>query len=401
LISFVSKTSTDPRFKKRMDVSNTMDCRLDQLIRWASSQVLSLPLLRHDVFDKSPEERWGDNELVLEPVSGDASFRRYFRSQVMCNGEIRTFICVDAPPAQEDCHPFVAVAKGLLASGVTVPDVLAVDYEQGFMLLGDLGSTLFLDELPVLTQEVIAARYKEAMRQLLNVMACDLTVPMYTAEKLREEMGLFSHWFLNQYLNVRLDESVLDRVFDLLIVSALEQPQVFVHRDYHSRNLMVLPDHGLGVIDFQDAVIGPITYDLVSLLRDCYVAWPSTRVAAWVADYRQLLLQKHTLGSTVSRSQFMKWFDWMGAQRHLKAIGIFARLYHRDGKSGYLQDIPRTLRYLLDVCDHYQDVRPLASEIRKTVLPALFERNHQAPQWFQEHYRVDFPASPSSTVPIS
>ena len=354
-----------------------MDCRLDQLTEWVSQQV---------------ETR--TTPVVLEVVSGDASFRRYFR--LRAEDDTKDLIAVDAPPPQEDCKSFVSVARALLEAGVEVPEVFAVDYEQGFMLLSDLGDDLLLDclsrsDVEALNVEelTVEALYQKALGCLAQIMSCKAPVPSYSGLKLQDEMSLFPDWFLQEYLGVAVEPQVLRPAFDLLAESALEQPQVFVHRDYHSRNLMITPRQTLGVIDFQDAVVGPITYDIVSLLRDCYVAWPLSRVESWVEESRQYLQQKGLVNPSVTQSQFMKWFDLMGAQRHLKAIGIFARLNCRDAKPGYLLDIPRTLRYLLDVCDEYDALSDLAGEIRQRILPALFEKNKQASQWFQKAHYVD------------
>ena len=332
-------------------------------------------------------QKWLENKMgfvadSFTVVSGDASFRRYFRLREEGNSQSNraTLIAVDAPPPQEDCRPFVAVAEGLLASGVNVPRVIAVDYDLGFMVLSDLGDDLLLDGLDSVN---VDTRYQQALNCLPRVMSCEAVVPQYEQAKLRDEMSLFSDWFLKQYLGVALDGDLLNQVFDCLIGSAVEQPQVFVHRDYHSRNLMLTLKGELGVIDFQDAVRGPITYDIVSLLRDCYVAWPLARVESWVDDSRQQLQKQGLLDCAVEQQQFMRWFDLMGARRHLKAIGIFARLNCRDSKPGYLLDIPRTLRYLLDVCDRYEALFEFAGVIRQSVLPVLSEKNSQSAKWFQ------------------
>lgn len=348
-----------------------MDCRLDKLTEWVTQQL-------------NDEGGSGAKPIELEVVSGDASFRRYFRVRGS-DGRV-SLIAVDAPTPQEDCRPFVAVARALLSGGVMVPEVLAVDYDSGFMLLSDLGDDLLLDSLNASNVEVL---YAKALDSLPRIMSCQADVPPYAESKLIEEMSLFPDWFLTKYLDVTVDDQLFKDVFHYLTGSALEQPQVFVHRDYHSRNLMVTEFNALGVIDFQDAVMGPITYDIVSLLRDCYVAWPHSRIESWVDGARKLLQEHQILPQEIDQRQFMKWFDLMGAQRHLKAVGIFARLNCRDGKPGYLLDIPRTLRYLLDICDTYKMLNELAGEIRSGILPALFEKNKQASQWFQKNHYVD------------
>ena len=299
----------------------------------------------------------------LVPVSGDASFRRYFRVHA---GE-RSYIAVDAPPEHEDSRPFVAVAARLHAAGLHVPEVLAADLERGFLLLSDLGDTLYLDRLDAHSADHL---YDAALEALLRIQAAPAEgLPAYDAALLGREMELFREWYLGRHLGWQPgagEEQALGACFDLLAAQALEQPRVFVHRDYHSRNLMVAEPNP-GIIDFQDAVHGPITYDLVSLLRDCYIAWPEDRVAAWVADY-QVRAERAGLLEPVSPATFRRWVDWMGLQRHLKATGIFARLNHRDGKPGYLQDIPRTLGYMHQVCTGYAELAPLAGILER--LPA-------------------------------
>jgi len=351
--------------------------RLDQLTEWVAQQ---LKLQGYENADP----------LELEVVSGDASFRRYFRARVS-NGSL---IAVDAPPPQEDCRPFVSVAESLLAAGVAVPKVIAVDFELGFMLLSDLGDDVFLDGLSSPSVDLL---YEQALKCLPGIMSCTGDVPVYDRAKLLQEMSLFSDWFIKQYLSIDFNTELLTGVFDWLAESALSQPQVFVHRDYHSRNLMITSSSDLstdlGIIDFQDAVVGPITYDIVSLLRDCYVAWPLSRVERWADGVRVQLQRKNLLSDSVDQRQFMTWFDLMGAQRHLKAIGIFSRLNCRDSKSAYLLDIPRTLRYLLDVCDVYDELNELAREIRRVVLPALFDKNKEAIKWFQEDHYIDIDMS--------
>jgi aminoglycoside/choline kinase family phosphotransferase len=306
----------------------------------------------------------------LQPASSDASFRRYFRV-FLPDGLTR--IAMDAPPPQEDTGPFVRIAAQLRGLGLNAPVVHAAEPEQGFLLLDDLGQQAYLG---CLDSGSVNHLYSDAMRALLQLQRCqdDGTLPRYDAALLRSEIQLFVDWFLHRHLGLDLDaEIALGSVFGHLIDSALAQPQVCVHRDYHSRNLMKLQQDNPGVIDFQDAVWGPVTYDLVSLLRDCYIDWPRAQVEDWARDYHQQamdagLLQGHALASDFS--QFLRWFDWMGVQRHLKAIGIFARLHHRDGKSGYLGDIPRTLGYVREVSHRYPELAPLYTLLTQVVDPA-------------------------------
>ncbi len=316
---------------------------------------------------------WLNRELALSgyaiaPASGDASFRRYFR--VTYDGESR--IVMDAPPEKESLEPFVTLARELRRIGLNVPEVLAEEHEQGFLLLSDLGTTQYLD---VLNAENVERLYGDALGALATLQACGpeaARLPPYDHHLLMAEMGLFRDWLLKRHLGLKLhdeDERMLERMFALLAETALEQPRVAVHRDYHSRNLMVCA-HNPGILDFQDAVYGPVTYDLVSLLRDCYIAWPREQVEAWALGYRDIA-QQHGILQQTDEVRFLRWFDWMGVQRHLKASGIFARLNHRDGKSGYLADIPRTVGYIQEVAERYSELAPLAELIDGRVLALL------------------------------
>ncbi|OUD12295.1 aminoglycoside phosphotransferase family protein [Thioflexithrix psekupsensis] len=331
-----------------------MSERLDALHHW----------LQYEITLDTPTDT-----PTLTLASSDASFRRYFRWHTAQG----SYIVMDAPPPQEDCRPFVAVAQQLLAAGVRVPTIFACDVTRGFLLLTDFGDTVYLD---VLNSERVDVLYEAALNMLLHIQHADPhQLPLYDATLLQREMALFVDWLLLQHLRLILsdaDRAMLAQQFALLTESALCQPQVFVHRDYHSRNLMFSPEHPTtpGVLDFQDAVRGAITYDLVSLLRDCYIAWPEDRVIAWVRNYQEKL-QQAGLMAEVDHATFLRWFDWMGVQRHLKASGIFARLYHRDGKIGYLADIPRTLDYIVTVCANYPELQPLGHFVTRRVLPVL------------------------------
>ena len=304
----------------------------------------------------------------IEPASSDASFRRYFRVQ---SGE-DTHIVMDAPPPRENVRPFVKVAGLLREAGVRTPAVHAVDAERGFVLLGDLGHLNYLDAL---SEETVEALYGDALRALLTlqqgVSQETAELPAYDERLLRTELGIFREWFLEAWLGLDLsacESDLLEAAGEILIESALEQPRVFVHRDYHSRNLMVMDGANPGVLDFQDAVIGPITYDLASLLRDCYIDWPAHRVHAWRESYRDALRDAGLLDDR-GVERFNRWFDLMGMQRHLKAAGIFCRLHHRDGKSGYLKDIPRTLYYVLEVAQSEPQLHAFAEWLQLRVLP--------------------------------
>lgn len=295
----------------------------------------------------------------IRPASADASFRRYFRART---GDA-SYIVMDAPPDKEDMGPFLKVDAMLLEIGLNVPRVLRADIERGFYLLTDLGDTHYLQAL---NADTVQRLYGDALGALLALQAQGPQggeLPPYDRPMLLREMELFRDWLVGRHLGMTLSAeqtAMLDRCFDRLAQSALEQPQVCVHRDYHSRNLMVLPRHNPGILDFQDAVIGPVTYDLVSLLRDCYIAWPRAQVEDWALGYYELALQSGVLRpDQADEKRFLKWFDWMGVQRHLKAAGIFARLYRRDGKPGYLGDIPRTLGYVVDVAARYPELAGL------------------------------------------
>jgi aminoglycoside/choline kinase family phosphotransferase len=305
----------------------------------------------------------------LAPASADASFRRYFRVTLP---DASTLIAMDAPPDKEDCRPFVAVAGRMATAGLHVPRIIEQDLDKGFLLLEDLGSRPYL---AALNPDTAHQLYGDALRQLLRLQSAVPIdgLPAYDRTLLLREMALFADWLLREHLGMTLgkrERRMLDDSFDRLVDNALAQPVVCVHRDFHSRNLMVTQDNNPGVIDFQDAVAGPVTYDLVSLLRDCYVSWPGAQVDAWVDGYYRAVSDAGVIGS-VDRPVFCEWFDLMGVQRHLKASGIFARLHHRDGKPGYLADIPRTLGYIVSVGQRRAALRPLSEFVAARVLPCL------------------------------
>jgi len=321
-------------------------------------------------------KRWLENELdfsdySLKPASSDASFRRYFR--VTHDGS--SFIVMDAPPEQEDTRPFVTVARLLLDVGVNVPEILDENPELGFLLLSDLGSRPYLGDL---RDDTVERLYGDALGALAAIQACAPApgvLPDYDRALLMREMALFRDWLVGAHLGIAPDpvqSAMMEETFERLAENALAQPRVCVHRDYHSRNLMVTRRNNPGILDFQDAVMGPVTYDLVSLLRDCYIAWPRARVEAWALGYQELALQTGILHAEhEDPALFLRWFDLMGAQRHLKAAGIFARLNHRDGKPGYLNDIPRTLGYVVDVARRYREIAALGDFVETQVLPRL------------------------------
>ena len=313
----------------------------------------------------------GYHQQRLQSVSGDASFRRYFRTS---DGH-RSLIAVDAPPPQESLQPFIAIAQAYAEAGVTVPEVIAADEEQGFMLLSDLGSTLLLSELNELS---MPKWYRQALHDLPAMMGVVKTdeghLPSYDQVLLQRELHLFHEWLVKKHLKLTFtatEQSMWENVCQILIQNALQQPQVGVHRDFHARNIMVLSSEQLAYIDFQDAVYGPITYDAVSLLRDCYVRWPQADVTQLALEFKQQLQEQQLLDIAISSKQWLRWFDLMGMQRHTKAAGIFARLYHRDGKTGYLQDIPRTVGYLYEVAATYPEFDEYRQWLAERIIPAL------------------------------
>jgi aminoglycoside/choline kinase family phosphotransferase len=305
------------------------------------------------------------------PASSDASFRRYFRitpaHAVPLARGASTLIAMDAPPPQEDCRPFVHVARLLADAGVHAPAVLAQDLEQGFLLLTDLGTSTYLDALD---DASAPALYLDAIDALVRWQAAsrDGVLAPYDETLLARELALFPDWYVARHLGRTLDAAtgrLLDASFRAILDNNLAQPRVFVHRDYHSRNLMVCTPNP-GVLDFQDAVHGPVTYDLVSLLRDAYVDWPEERQLDWAIRYweRARAAQLPVAGDF---GAFWRDFEWMGVQRQLKVLGIFARLAHRDGKDGYLRDMPRVMRYLRTAAARYRELDPL-SRVLDTLL---------------------------------
>ena len=306
---------------------------------------------------------------LIAPASVDASFRRYFR----LTRDVDTYIVMDAPPAKEDVGPFVKVAKLLAGIDVNVPLILARDVERGFLLLSDLGSRQYLDELAAAS--AADRLYADALASLQKMQTADAalsrTLPRYDRTLLVKEMELMPEWFLRRHLGVSVElheRAMLDRLFESLVHSAAAQPACFVHRDYHSRNLLLCAENNPGILDFQDAVWGPITYDLASLLKDCYIAWPAPRVRAWALNYREQLLAAG-VSLPGNAAEFMRWFDLMGLQRHIKVLGIFSRLYYRDGKPQYLQDLPRVLQYAKDAAAAYEETKEFADFIAARIEP--------------------------------
>jgi len=301
----------------------------------------------------------GDS-LDIAPASADASFRRYFR--VTAKG--RDYIVMDAPPAHEDCRPFIAVARLFADAGVHVPQVLAQDLDKGFLLLTDLGNTTYLSALDeaAFDQSVARELYLASNDALIRIQQASRpgVLPEYDRALLTRELMLFPEWYVAKHLGVAMtddQQAVLDTVFGRLLANNLAQPQVYVHRDWHSRNLMV-SDPNPGILDFQDAVYGPITYDLASIYRDAYIQWDEEIQLDWVIRYWEKA-RAARLPVPEDFGAFWRDFEWMGAQRHIKVLGIFARLYHRDGKDGYLKDMPRVMGYLRMVCERYDELKQL------------------------------------------
>ena len=304
--------------------------------------------------------------FTLAPASADASFRRYFRVTHAAG----THIAMDAPPEREDCRPFVQVAGLMQTAGLHVPEIVAADTDQGFLLLSDLGHTTYLQALTADNADVL---FGDAITALIAWQSASRPglLPPYDRALLQREMALFPDWYVQRHLGIALTDTqsaTLTQIMDLLADSALAQPAVFVHRDYMPRNLMISKPNP-GVLDFQDAVYGPITYDVVSLFRDAFISWPEARVLDWTVRYWE---QARHAGLPVDADfgAFYRAFEWMGLQRHLKVLGIFARIRHRDGKPAYLEDAPRFLHYVHAVCARYAVLAPLAH-----LLDALEQRS--------------------------
>jgi aminoglycoside/choline kinase family phosphotransferase len=328
-----------------------------------------------------------DQPFTLAPASADASFRRYFRA-TFADGQTR--IVMDAPPQHEDCRPFLHIAQLFQDAGIHVPYVYAHDLTQGFLLLSDLGNTTYLQALGEGKADTANALYGAATDALIKIQLATQVneLPPYNDAVLLREMRLFPEWYISKHLNVTLSEAQnakLETVFARIIANNLAQPKVYVHRDYHSRNLMVVDSNrhspfphlnspptgewanesmredcsiSPGILDFQDALYGPITYDLASLLKDAYIRWEEAEIIDWLVRYWEKA-RKAGLPVADDFSMFYRDFEWMAVQRHLKVLGIFARLYHRDGKDGYLKDLPLVMAYLRAACTRYIDLKPL------------------------------------------
>jgi N-acetylmuramate 1-kinase len=327
-----------------MDVLDASDSRLANLTQWVIEDL-------------------GFADASIAPASADASFRRYFRVTQGAD----SYIVMDAPPDKEDSGPFLQVARILGSLDLNVPMILARDMERGFLLLSDLGSCQYLDALPA--EGAADELYSDALRSLRTMQTADVGLsrglPRYDRALLLREMELLPEWFLIRHLGLTIEareRAMLEGLFESLVQAAVSQPACFVHRDYHSRNLLVTSENNPGILDFQDAVWGPVTYDLASLLKDCYIAWPPARVRDWVLEYRESLLEAG-FKLDADAATFMRWFDLAGLQRHIKVLGIFARLFYRDGKPQYLKDLPRVLAYVRDTALVYPETAAFAEFI--------------------------------------
>jgi len=315
---------------------------------------------------KALQARWQLDLDSLEPASADASFRRYFRIASK-NPDFGTLIVMDAPPQYEPLDAFIKVDLLLSAASLNVPKILEENITEGFLLLNDLGTKTYLAEL---NNETADPLYQDATHALVQMQLASKpdVLPNYDEALLQRELDLFPEWYLNKHLNIELtnlQDAQLKKSFALIIENNLAQAKVYVHRDYHSRNLMVTAVNNPGVIDFQDAVYGPITYDASSLWRDAYIAWPEERVIDWVIKFWEEG-RKVGLPMPSDFGQFYRDFEWMGLQRHLKVLGIFARLFHRDGKDGYLKDMPLVLDYAIATTNRYIELKPLARILEST-----------------------------------
>lgn len=305
----------------------------------------------------------GDATLELASASSDASFRSYWRTR----HDGKDWVVMDSPPAQEDPRPWLAIGERLAQAGIHVPQVYASDLTQGFLLIEDLGTRLYLPEL---NDDTADGLYGDAMDALLRMQTrmdhADL--PRFDRERLVSGLEVMPEWFLQRHLGYTPtcgEWDVLEAAFGVIIRNALEQPRRFVHRDYHSRNLLIVETNNPGVIDFQGALSGPITYDLASLLRDAYVVWPRERVEGWVESYRQRLLKAGVIDETISREHFLRWFDLTGLHRHVRVLGQFYRLWYRDGKPGYLADVPTVYHYVISVAERYPELGDFVALLKR------------------------------------
>jgi len=318
---------------------------------------------RRDALQRFVAITLGDRVFTLTSASADASFRSYLR----VTADLQTWVVMDAPPPQEDVRPWLDIGTRLRGAGLHAPEVFASDAEQGFVLMEDLGARTYLPEL---NEASVDALYADAFDALLRMQrdVATTNLPVFDATRTIPEMELYNDWFLRRHLGFTpsCDEwDIIEAALRFIANASDEQPRRFMHRDYHSRNLLVAVDNSPAIIDFQGAMLGPIAYDLASLLRDCYIAWPAERVDAWVEQYRRLLVDARLLHA--GSAQFRRWFDLIGLQRHIKVLGIFCRLCYRDGKAAYLGDLPLVLRYVLEVGRRYPQLVDFCTLLQRAV----------------------------------
>lgn len=317
-------------------------------------------------------EQFNNSHIALKPLTGDAGFRRYFRFEHKKN----SYIAVDAPSTYCNNQAFIDIQANIKQAGILVPELKYVDNQNGFFCLSDLGDTLLADKLSLSSMKYCYQQAMALIPQLASLNVANLAV--FDDDFVQMELNIFVEWLLGEHLAITLNEQELHQLqqcFDVLKQNISAQPKVFMHRDFHSRNLMWL-EQGIAVIDFQDAVHGPVTYDIVSLLRDCYVKWPNEQVVE-LFDYFVSTYGAYLIDEQIDRATWWRWFELTGLQRHVKAAGIFARLKHRDGKDGYLKDIPLTLAYIIDVSSHYPELVYLHHLVKTTVVPALEARSNK------------------------
>lgn len=318
--------------------------------------------------------------ITLTPLSGDAGFRQYFRVNTQ-----PPLLAVQAPIGADQSESAVHFAKlshKLIKQGVPTPQVLALDAEQNLMLIEDMGERLLIDELDDDSAGLLYGEALMALARLQQIPREHINTDDYNTAELHEEMGFFNTWFVDallKYSPTFEQTQIIRNTFDFLTEQALAQPQTLVHRDYHSRNLIYREGEALGVIDFQDALWGPVTYDIVSLLRDCYIRWPEERIEQWLMSYGDLLIELGVM-PVIDQDQWRRWFDFMGLQRHIKVLGVFARLSLRDNKPGYLTDLPLVLRYTIEIAEKYNETRPFADLIKQDLLPQI-EKQH----WYRAY----------------
>lgn len=330
---------------------------------------------RHEALTHWVAHKLENSTIELTPLGSDAGFRRYFRYETPS-----VWLAVDAPPATENTPIFLQIGDYLQQHGVRVPKIKAADATLGFLLVEDFGDALLSK---VINTENADDLYKQGFTIIhkMNSQTKPEWLPEYDETLLRFEVSLFTEWFVKQLLGYSPsadEQELVDKALDILVKSALEQPQQFVHRDFHCRNLLVTPDQELAVIDFQGGLWGPYTYDAVSLLKDCYKRWPAERVTRLATEFYE---NSPTLSGHISKDTFMRWFDWMGLQRHIKVLGIFARLHLRDNKPHYLQDLSLVIRYTLEACDAYPELKPFAGWFQEKLLPLAEQHD-----WYIDYY---------------